>query len=116
MKALSIKQPWANLIASGEKTVETRLWKTDYRGPLLICSSKRPDIAPAGHAIAVAQLVDCRPMSVLDEGAARCMKYDGAVAWVLADVKRIKPFPVQGRIGLFEIGVNEEDLVKIDAS
>ena len=32
MKALSVKQPWANKIASGEKSIETRYWKTDYPG------------------------------------------------------------------------------------
>lgn len=39
MKALSVKQPYADLIACGRKTIETRTWKTNYRGPLLICSS-----------------------------------------------------------------------------
>jgi hypothetical protein len=34
MKALSVKQPWANMIASGKKTIETRKWPTDYRGVL----------------------------------------------------------------------------------
>lgn len=38
MKALSIRQPFAALIASGQKTLETRTWQTDYRGPLLICT------------------------------------------------------------------------------
>ncbi len=51
MKALSVKQPWANAIASGEKTIETRKWFADYRGPLLIVSSKQPRIQPAGCAI-----------------------------------------------------------------
>lgn len=37
--ALSLWQPWASLIATGAKTIETRGWRTDYRGPLLICSS-----------------------------------------------------------------------------
>ena len=105
MKALSIKQPWANLIASGGKTIETRTWKTDYRGPLLICSSKSPDIHPAGQALAIATLTDCRPMSVLDEAAAQCRKYDGAFAWVLADVRKISAFPVRGQIGLFDVDV-----------
>lgn len=45
MKALSVKQPWAELIASGVKTIETRTWYTSYRGPLLICSSKRPVVS-----------------------------------------------------------------------
>jgi activating signal cointegrator 1 len=36
MKALSLWQPWASLIALGEKRVETREWTTKYRGPLAI--------------------------------------------------------------------------------
>jgi len=39
MKAISIKQPFAGLIATGKKRLEIRSWETDYRGPLLICAS-----------------------------------------------------------------------------
>ena len=35
-KAISIKQPWAYLIASGTKDVENRTWKTNFRGRVLI--------------------------------------------------------------------------------
>lgn len=41
MKCLSIRQPWAFLIASGIKLVENRDWYTSYRGPLLIHASKK---------------------------------------------------------------------------
>jgi hypothetical protein len=110
MKALSLKQPWANLIASGEKTIETRLWATRYRGKLLIVSSKLPNIAPAGYAVAVAQLVDCRPMERRDEYAARCEIYEGAFAWVLSDVKAIQPFPIKGSLGIYDVDVTDTDL------
>jgi len=43
MKAISIKQPWAQLIATGQKTIELRSWQTKHRGPLLIVSSLAPD-------------------------------------------------------------------------
>lgn len=36
MKALTIRQPWASLIALGVKTIETRSWATKHRGPVLI--------------------------------------------------------------------------------
>ena len=39
VKALSIKQPWAGMIACGAKPIEYRSWKTPYRGDLLICAS-----------------------------------------------------------------------------
>ena len=103
MKALSVKQPWANRIASGEKTIETRVWQTDHRGQLLIVSSKVPAIAPAGCAVAVAEVVDCRPMVTADEPAAGCECYGGAYAWVLANVRAIKPFPVRGFQRLYEV-------------
>ena len=46
MKALSLYEPWATLIALGEKRYETRSWTTTYRGPLLICASlKRPPLS-----------------------------------------------------------------------
>lgn len=36
MKALTLHQPWAQFVALGVKTIETRSWSTDYRGRLLI--------------------------------------------------------------------------------
>jgi hypothetical protein len=39
LKALSIKEPWITLIAEGRKTIETRVWATSYRGPLLLVGS-----------------------------------------------------------------------------
>lgn len=40
MKALTLTQPWASLVALGKKKIETRSWKTDHRGPLAIHSAK----------------------------------------------------------------------------
>ena len=40
MKALTVIQPWATLIAIKAKTVETRSWRTDYRGDLAIHAAK----------------------------------------------------------------------------
>lgn len=40
MKALTIRQPWAALIAAGVKTIETRSWPTKHRGPLAIHAGK----------------------------------------------------------------------------
>ncbi len=108
MKALSIKQPWANMIAAGEKTIETRTWLTDYRGDLLIVSSKSPPIHPAGFALAIAELVDCRPMTRGDERAACCDLYPKAQAWVLSNIRRIRPFPVKGKLGIYDVECSPE--------
>ncbi len=51
MKALSIKQPWAHYIASGQKTIETRTWETKYRGPLLICAGASLDFGAPGATL-----------------------------------------------------------------
>ena len=36
MKAITLTQPWATLVAIGAKQIETRSWATRYRGPLAI--------------------------------------------------------------------------------
>ena len=84
MKALTLTQPWATLVAIGEKRIETRSWRTTYRGPLAIHAAKGfpPDARemcreepfdeilwnaryrffddlPCGVVIATAQLIDC---------------------------------------------------------
>lgn len=118
-KALSIKQPWAWAIAYGFKTIETRTRPTNYRGKLLIVSSLKPDKARLewflrqtphiesqieyGKAIAVADLVDCRPMTEDDQDAALCDISSGAFSWVLENIRRIEPFPVKGQLGLYEV-------------
>ena len=40
MKTLSIKQPWAYLIAAGIKDIENRTWQTKFRGKILIHATK----------------------------------------------------------------------------
>lgn len=41
MKVLSIIEPWATLIKEGKKVIETRSWKTSYRGELYIHASNK---------------------------------------------------------------------------
>lgn len=41
LRALTLTQPWASLVAIGAKSIETRSWGTSYRGPLAIHASKR---------------------------------------------------------------------------
>lgn len=43
MKAITLHQPWASLVAAGWKEVETRSWSTPYRGPLAIHAGKKRD-------------------------------------------------------------------------
>jgi predicted transcriptional regulator len=43
MKCLSLKQPYAELLASGKKTIELRNWNTAFRGKFLVHASKNID-------------------------------------------------------------------------
>ncbi|MDP8989617.1 MAG: ASCH domain-containing protein [Acidobacteriota bacterium] len=40
MKAITLTQPWASLVAVGAKRIETRSWSTSYRGPIAIHAAK----------------------------------------------------------------------------
>ena len=44
MKALSLKQPWAQLVVEGRKKIEIRKWRTNFRGDFLIHASRIPDL------------------------------------------------------------------------
>ena len=105
IKALSVHQPWASMIALGPKTIESRTWYTYYRGELLICSTKKINDnyrrLPYGQALCIVNLIECRPMKKSDEPLACCPCLKNLWSWVLRDVRKIEPFPVIGRQGLF---------------
>lgn len=117
-KALSVKQPWASLIAWKAKTLEVRSWRTKYRGPLTIVSSQSPEYPqkmilemeeesgmafPNGVAICTANLVDVRPGKKSDKKTALCDP-TGQFVWVLEDVVHVlHNFPVKGRLGIFDL-------------
>jgi hypothetical protein len=113
MKCLSVKQPWANLIASGRKTIETRTWPTGYRGDLLIVASKSPPIPPAGAAVALVELVECRPMVKSDEPAACCELYPKAYAWVFRNVRPVRPVAVRGSLRIYDADVQVDFLPSV---
>ena len=109
MRALTIRQPWAELIIRGEKDVENRSWRTRHRGPLLIHAGARaeralfekhgvPGDAERGSIIGVVEVVDCT------QDRTSAWHEAGAWGWYLAGAKRFrKPIPMQGRRGLFEV-------------
>lgn len=140
VKALSLWEPWASLMATGAKTIETRHWRTAYRGPLLICASARrvkgelcrllddkgfqiglrdlspgdtaarPDDLNFGHAVAIVELTAClktealRTDSWLGSDGLFGNYSDGRFGWVMSRrVRRLRPFPVRGRQGLFTV-------------
>ena len=92
------------MVASGKKSIETRKWSTDYRGDLVICSSKKPDIYPAGYALCIVELYDVKPMVVKDEKKACIKVYPKAHSWFLRNIRPLKPIvPVRGHLGIYNL-------------
>ena len=103
IKALSVQQPWASLIASGEETIEVRQKRTNYKGPLLVCATKRPPVPPFGRMVALVDVVNCWPLKQADERAAQVKRKRGdkRFAWVLENARRVPNHPVTGNLGFF---------------
>ncbi len=126
MKVISIKEPFATLIANGIKKIETRSWKTNYRGELFIHASgkqlakefikndfvldliKNMDMN-YGNIICKCNLVDCIYM---DEQFLNYIKQNqieynlgeyklGRYAWIIEDVEPIYPISAKGRLNLW---------------
>ena len=141
MKVLSIKEPFASLIKEKKKCIETRSWKTNYRGEIYIHASlskvpkerfsnedfnnliKDMEFNP-GHIICKCNLVDCIYITKeYIENLKRenyqeylCGHYEeGRYSWVLEDVEEIIPVKAKGRLGIWNYN-DELELVnkKID--
>lgn len=119
MKAISIKQPWATLVAVGKKTIECRTWKTNIRGDILICSSKSTEYEEekgiCGLALGVVDLVNCRKMTredLLHAHLPQEWHYDAlkGYAWVLEHKYQIIPFKQKGQLNFFNV---DDSLINI---
>lgn len=124
MKVLTIKQPWATLIAEGYKQYEFRTWNTKYRGDILIHAGLGCDKEalkrfehlnleyPKGCIVAKATLTDSiyvdkefvsivaptNPLvykNIINKGDLK--KY----GFKLENIKKIKPIPIKGQLGLW---------------
>ncbi len=132
MKALSLLQPWASLVVTGAKQIETRSWSTKYRGGLLIHASTgkagaaltaEPPFSryihnfnqlPFGAIIGQVVLTDVVRVEELHlsgtainhltlEERAFGDYTNGRFAWMLEEpVLFSKPIPVKGTLGLWE--------------
>ena len=125
MKVLTIKEPFATLIKNKVKYIETRSWKTNYRGELFIHASKIPvqtlrnnilkDVIKdmklnCGNIICKCNLVDCIYMTEefikkekeKNKNSFIAGHYEvGRYAWVLEDVEPITPIKVKGQLGIW---------------
>lgn len=116
MKALSIRQPWAELIMLGIKDVENRSWATEHRGSLVIHAARALDVSKEelsefgdeygfdpnklvyGALIGSVEVVDCT-MKVTSD-----WHYQGQYGWYLKNPKRLsEPVPMKGKLGLFSV-------------
>ena len=122
MKALSIQQPWAWLIARGYKDIENRSWPTKMRGPVLIHASKKADYSavqthrlkddilailaqhglsmddlPRGGIVGKANIVDC----VTNHES---KWFEGEYGFVLADAEQHGFISCKGKLNFFKVG------------
>ena len=113
--ALGIRQPWAELILRGIKTLEVRTLPTSIRGPIYLYTSKVLADTPAAQAAAALhgldvsalprgvlvgtiEIVDCLPCRAADANDA-CLTTDivaGKLGWRLANPERL-PAPLRVR-------------------
>ena len=133
MKVLSIKEPFATLIKDGIKEIETRSWKTNYRGEIYIHASKkvignslksRNELIKLiedkkmnyEHIICKCDLVDCVLMTkeyieeIKKENHIEyiCGYYEvGRYAWVLKNIEVLKnPIKAKGKLGIWNYEEN----------
>ena len=126
MKALTLTQPWATLVALGHKKIETRSWGTRYRGPIAIHAAKGfpakarefasreaslgrcPQRIPLASVIAKAKLVEVyrtEDIVLAISGLERHLGdfSFGRFAWMLEDVEAFaEPIGARGALGLWE--------------
>jgi hypothetical protein len=120
MKTLSLKQPFAELVVCGRKTIELRNWNTSFRGEFLIHASKNPDFKamekfgfekdalPCGFIVGKAKLVGVREYRTEEEHNRDVGKHLADSSWgkygfILESAERFdKLIEVQGKLGFWD--------------
>ena len=122
MKAITIKQPWATLIAEGIKKYEFRSWNTNYRGKILIHAGKTLEVKnlnkfknynlsfSCGEIIGEAELADCIKVTKEFDNELKSINklvygnsnHVDKYAWKLDNVKKYKnKIRINGKLGLW---------------
>jgi hypothetical protein len=103
MRALSVRQPWAELIARGTKKKEFRTWSRSCFGELLIVASKAVDAdAIEEEGLDPAALVFGRAVCVVDFHKVTGDDGDG-YAWHFRNPRRVEPIDVKGSASLYHV-------------
>lgn len=129
MKAISIRQPWANAVIHGSKNIENRSWTTSLRGPVAIHAGatlhkqsaedyirfvherRLPEDAqmtisemrmlPLGVVIGVVNVVDCVTRS-------DSPWFEGPHGFVLSRPVPVEPIPCRGALQFFDLPLSVE--------
>lgn len=117
IKAITLKQPWADLVVSGVKNIENRTWKTAHRGTLAIHASRTHDqsvandykdvlsYAPLQCIVGVVDIID------VIHNATSKWAIPGHYHWVLGNPRMLcLPIPMKGNLGLWECSFNAQDV------
>lgn len=129
MKALTLKQPWATLVAEGIKKYEFRSWKIKYRGKVLIHAGigidkdemkkfENMDLEfPSKRILAEVEIEDCLELDddlnqkiINENNIAYGSKYRTGYAWKLKNVKKLDiNKEINGKLGLWNIDLKDLD-------
>lgn len=115
-KALSIKQPFAELILQGRKKIELRKWNTNFRGDFFVHASKSVDEnamkefgfenLPTGKIIGKVKLVNVKKYfneaeHFSDKDLHLASQKWGNYGFVLENPRRIKEIPAKGKLNFW---------------
>lgn len=116
MKAISIWQPWADLILYHGKTTENRTWWNRYRGNLLVHASKKVDeeayyhyrarfsLPDSPYAMTQGALVGCVFLYAIDTEFLTEWDNPDCQHWRLSHPRVFEtPIPYRGAQGLFDV-------------
>ena len=130
--ALTVKQPWANDIVKaafkdeygtvyGVKSIEVRSRRTNYRGDILICSSKTPVLPgmQSGCTLGLVELYDCKPVSEFtdeDWSNTRIAKekrktFTNGYGWMLRNPRKVIEYPIKGQLGIYPLIYTKDEII-----
>ena len=134
-RGLSVKQPYADLLTKAtyrdedgnyyaDKTIEVRTRNTNYRGDILICSSKNPVIQgrESGVTCGFVELYETKRVEDLteQEWVETCIPFNQRPrkgwAWFVRNPRRVVEMPFKGQLGFYDIVVPKGDLTEYPRS